>query len=228
MAKKSKDEVKWLERGAGVVLGLANKVVPLALRRGLGVGDFHWLTTPDGDETLGQMLDLMAAARHPAQQDQPATPAILERFPNARIEREFELTVDRTGAPADLLLATGCDYIYEWMKSHHPAWKGSGVTTEKAVVIDMGSDYKRDDALAVIDALGLARCPDSATLWTLSKTHPDLQRDIGIMDPETVWLVRRGDSCVAILGGNSDSRYASLIRVEDRWDRDYRVLALRK
>lgn len=152
-------------------------------------------------------------------------PNILHRFPNARIRRESKLTVDRTGNPSDLLLAER-DKMYEWMKSHHPAWKASGVTTETVVLIDMGDDYRRDDALSVIEAFGLTPCPDNATLWTFSNTHVDLQQENWILDPGTVWRDRYDDSCVAIMCGLPGYRRAYLGRVNEG-GRDIRVIALR-
>jgi len=149
-------------------------------------------------------------------------------LPKPRIERTFKLTLDYSMAPADMLRATKCDYIYQWMLEHCPGLKGTGRVEVTANLIDMGGYWTRNESLAAIDALGLVRTPDNAALWTLSKDHPDLQCEIWVVDPETVWQDENGNPCVTCLGGRPGERSARLDRVESRWVRRNLVLALSK
>lgn len=136
------------------------------------------MAKPQGDETVEKMIGIMVAA-------QQASKIVC---PNARIEREFKLTLDRRQSPRELLEATKCDYIYEWMKTHYSEWKGPQTEEVTVALIDMGEDFTRDDSLAVIPRLGLKQASDNAALWTFSKDHPDFQRATWVIDPGTVWL----------------------------------------
>lgn len=216
MAKLNENDIRLIGRGAGVIQGITEKVIREGRKLGLMFADFHRLATPEGDETLEQMLGIMVAA-------QQASKIVCS---NARIERKITLTLDRRQSPRELLEATKCDYIYEWMKTHCPEWKGPHTEVVTVALIDMGEDFTRDDSLAVIPRLGLNLAQDNAALWTLSKEHPDLQRNTWVIDPGTVWLDEGGDRCIAYLSGSSDFRNACLRRVALWWYRNYRVLAL--
>lgn len=220
MAKLSENDIRLIGKGAGVIQGVTEKVIREGQKLGLTFADFHHLATPDGDKTLSQMLGIIVAAKQ-------ASKIVC---PNAKIERRITLTIKRPANPVDLLLGTECDYIYPWMKTHHPDWKGPESETITVALIDMGENFNRDDSLAVILRLGCEVCIDNAALWTISgsKENRNLQREIGIMDPETVWLDGGGDECVAALYGSSGGRHAYLGGIASSWYRRCRVLALCK
>jgi len=244
MAKRSGSDLNLFDNVAGIQQDLIGKLVTEGARQGLRFRDARWLVTKEGQPTLVKIVAMLAEARKPKKRKPRQTPVaaplsdpppwkpILERFPHARIMHEVQLRVNRTVKPIDLILATRCDYINKWIKKHTPEeWKEMGIRDETAVVIDMGADYEHGDSLAVIAALdggALELCLDRATIWTLSKDHPDLQREIWVMDLGTISIDKNGNRCVAYLGGDSDNRFADLHRVADRWLRSYRVLARRK
>ena len=243
MAKRSGPDLKLFDTVMGIQQDLVAKLTMEGKKHGLRFRDARWLVTEEGRPTLMEMVSVLAEARKPKKRkprqtpvaaplsDPPLPKSILGRFPNARIICEIQLRVDRTVKPIDLILATRCGYINEWMKTYTPEWQETGIRDETAVIIDMGANYEHEDSLAVIDALDggkIESCPDRATIWTLSKDQPDLQREIWVMDPGTVSLDGSGGPCVAYLDGGSDRRGADLDRVAGGWDRCCRVLARRK
>lgn len=218
MAKLNENDIRLIGKAAGVVQGITEKVIREGRRLGLTFADFHRLATPDGDETLEQMLGIMLAAQQ----------ASTIPCPNARIECEMKLAVDRRQPPRELLKATKCEYIYDWMKTHCPEWKGPQTEEVTAVLIDMGDHFTHEDMNSVISRLGLKKTVDNAALWTIAKDQPDLQRTTWVVDPGTVWLVGYGGECLACLDGGPDYRRAGLSGVAGGWSRVCRVLALRK
>ena len=243
MAKRSGSDLNLFDNVAGIQQDLIGKLVTEGARQGLRFRDARWLVTKEGQPTLVKIVAMLAEARKPKKRKPRQTPVaaplsdpppwkpILERFPHARIMHEVQLRVNRTVKPIDLILATRCGYINEWMKTYTPEWQETGIRDETAVIIDMGANYEHEDSLAVIDALDggkIESCPDRATIWTLSKDQPDLQREIWVMDPGTVSLDEGGGPCVACLSGDSGGRRARLGRVAGGWGRYYRVLARRK
>ena len=243
MAKRSGSDLNLFDNVAGIQQDLIGKLVTEGARQGLRFRDARWLVTKEGQPTLVKIVAMLAEARKPKKRKPRQTPVaaplsdpppwkpILERFPHARIMHEVQLRVNRTVKPIDLILATRCGYINEWMKTYTPEWQETGIRDETAVIIDMGANYEHEDSLAVIDALDggkIESCPDRATIWTLSKDQPDLQREIWVMDPGTVSLDEGGGPCVACLSGDSGDRGASLRGVAGGCNRFYRVLARRK
>lgn len=214
MARTKKD-VSAVVSGMGIALAILVKLWEKAKKRGITEEEFHALARGDGERHLDALIESIIAIRQPAR-------------PKPTIEREFTLALDYSKSPADTLRATGCDYIYSWMLEHCPEWKGTGKMEVKAALIDMGADWHRDEALAAIGELGLLVAPDNCALWTLSKDHPDLQREIWVVDPGTVWTGESGGPCMAYLDGDPDDRNADLLGIAGRWARLSRVLALRK
>ncbi|MEK7084732.1 MAG: hypothetical protein AAB932_05855 [Patescibacteria group bacterium] len=180
------------------------------------------ISSDEAQRLIGQPTEIAALLERAFLAQESAPP------PRPFIERRFALTFDYSVAPADALRATGCDYIYPWMKLHCPPWKGTGIVEVEACLIDMGQDYETAEAEAAIAELGVEKAPDNLAIWTLSCVHPDLQREVGVMDPGCVWRGKRGCPCIACLGGHQDFRSAGLSHVAYGWSRRYRVLALSK
>ncbi|MFA7314876.1 MAG: hypothetical protein WC025_03015 [Candidatus Magasanikbacteria bacterium] len=207
----------------GLGLSILTILTDKAKKRGLTDEEIHSLATPNGERYIDQLVENMAAARN-------SSFVQSGRKTIARIEQSFPLILDYNISPVAMLEATGCNYIYEWMKTHHPAWNCTGTVEVMAHLINMGRDWDRNEALVAIQELDLRPAPDNAALWTLSgsKEHFDIQRKVWIVDPETVWLGKDDDQCVAFLNGFSDYRFADLDRIAYKWDCHFRVLALSK
>ena len=150
-------------------------------------------------------------------------------MPKPTIEQEIKLTLDYDISPADTLCAAKCDWIYPWMLEHCPAaWQKTGKVEVTVVLIDMGGVWETAEALPAISELGLVAPADNCALWTLSAKYSDLQREIVVVDPGTVWTGERGHPCMAFLRGGHGDRSADLGGgVARGWDRSVRVLALK-
>lgn len=161
-------------------------------------------------------------------------PETMEKKTNAKIVQSIPLRLDRTMSPKETLIAakkvSKDGWIYPWMLQQCPvSWvEGADVSDVTVHLIDMGRDWKRDEALIAIRELGLERAEDNCALWTLSAKHPDLQRELWVVDPGHVWLGEGRRPCVAYVCGVAGSRGASLNGVANRWNRGDRVLAVSK
>lgn len=183
----------------------------------------QWYIEKDGD--LRAVLEQAFLAELETEKPAPA-PA---RRTIGVIERRIRLTLDYSVAPIVALRATGCDHIDQRMLEICPvSWKRSHTAEVEVCVIDMGRAYQSDEAKLAISELGLVVPPDNMALWTLSKVHPYLQREIGIMDPGTVWQGEDGAPCFAYLDGPASGIAQRVwVTTQTGWVRAYRVIGLK-
>ena len=138
----------------------------------------------------------------------PAPKNILEKFPEAKVVREYKAKVNRSWGPGRTWSNCGDDESnwrlrgFEDCPVDPACWNeqrligvepcnyfgwsdGSGVATESVVIINMGGAYTAREALKVIKALECFPSPDNAPMCGLLETHRNEQ--FVLIDPATVW-----------------------------------------
>lgn len=202
-----------VESGTGVFASIITGLVTRVQARGGDVGaDFHRLSKPEGGSLLDQIADLIVRAGQVA-------------------KNLFLISIGGNRTTEQVVAAGNYQYANSWINSNNFPWRRrQGKRTIE--LVDMAqhgfkSTYSLDDAMAVLQKLGLDR-PVYEDGLLFGEQHPEKQRERSIMFPHVPVLDASGHSVVIYLWSLAGNRELNLFWTDYRWLSDTLVAGVRK
>ena len=196
--------------GMGLAMSIVTSLMKAVEKRGGTDEDVHRLATPEGENLLVQIADLIVGSTRQA----------------------FKVVVDYTKSLAEMIEAGKYDWKNSDITQEHFPVQGQG-REEKDVVLFhfgryiFGRYISSEDAIAEMAKAGY--CPAQIQeLLALGAANPELQKQFPIVALGSAWQSPDGNRGVPYLFWSVRERDLDLSWFEFDWDEDYRFAAVRK
>lgn len=177
----SQKEKAMIVRGAGLLTSIFSNLQKKVEEFGGSEKDIHRLTTPEGEETIGKLAQI-----------------IVDDGRKKRIS--FPVTVDSSQTLHQMTGAYPYTYINSDVTLEHFPMKGQGKRQIEVTLFHFNRLISSDNAIAEMATEGF-RPAEPEELINLSAQHPgqDLQKELPIVAINSPWQYPNGPQCVVCL-----------------------------
>lgn len=203
----SKKEKAMIVRGAGLLTSIFTGLQKEVEKRGGDEEDIHRLTTPEGEEILGKMAELIVKAGYSRKED-------------------FKIIVNYQRSLQQMIKAGKYDWVNDNITSEHFLVKGEGKQELTITLFHFNKSMTSDEVKTEMEKQDF-RPANIEDLLSLGEKCPDLQKKFPIIALGSVWRTSGGHGA-SYLGWSCVRRHLDLYWLETDWDADWRFAALRK
>lgn len=210
---KQKQTVSQLVGGMGVATSLITSLVKAVQKRGGKDEDIHRLVTPEGEQILGTIADLMVEAG--------------KAKPTRTVVATFTIVCEGSWETSELVGQGKYDWFNDWITDERFPIQKHAPLDRTIELVEFDHDPSDDEVLEELRSRGLERPTYEDALY-FGIRHPEEQRKHPVVFLHEPVLDPRGYRLVLVLSEFAGERDLHLFLFDDGWNRDCVFAGVRK
>jgi len=202
---RSKDEIKAITSGAGLVGDIFTKLTKAVQKHGGTLEDFHRLSTDAGETEIEKIAEIIVG----------------------KSADTYPVTVNYSQTLEEMIAAGRYDWKHSDITAKHFPIEGSGTKNVDILLVHYNKNTSTDAVRADLDKRGL-RPAKIEELLAFGAKYPEKQREFPIIALGSVWRDFGGSRCGPYLGRFGSGRHLGLHWLGADWVDICRFAAVRK